>query len=94
MVDPRTAIAKQFAANVASAQRARKMQSDDLAKRSGLDPAEIDSILRAEVRVGTLEVYLIAGALEVDPAELLAGIRWVSDGEGGGSLEVEGPDGD
>ena len=89
MVDPRTAIAKQFAANVARAQRDRQVGSVELATRSGLDRAEIDAILAAEVVVGTLEIYLIAGALEVEVAELFAGIRWVPDGRGGGEVELE-----
>jgi transcriptional regulator with XRE-family HTH domain len=47
------------------------------------------SLILSGDRVVQLDTLVkLAGALGVEPAELLSGVRWVSDGKGGGEFEL------
>jgi transcriptional regulator with XRE-family HTH domain len=91
MSPPPDATRRNFARRVARTQRVRGLSTDDLAERAEIDRVELDRILRAEGPVRLDTVLLLAGALGVEPGELLEGIAWVADGEGGGEYRVEKP---
>jgi transcriptional regulator with XRE-family HTH domain len=61
-----------------------------LASRSLHEPDQVEAILSGEADLDLTTVFLLAGALEVPPAELLQGISWRPDGERGGRLVFEG----
>jgi transcriptional regulator with XRE-family HTH domain len=83
-----------FAARVVGRQRDRGLSNETLAELAKLDPGELGEILRAEGRVGLDTIFLLAGALGVEPGELLEGIAWVPEGEeGGGGYVLDGPGG-
>jgi transcriptional regulator with XRE-family HTH domain len=83
-----------FAANAERLRRKRGYSSGLLAERSGLDPGELEAILRGEEEADVESIVRLAGALEVSPGELYRGTAWVPDGEGGGEFRVEEPPGD
>jgi transcriptional regulator with XRE-family HTH domain len=85
--DPR----RHLAAKVARLQRERGSSAEALAARAQLDLEEVESILRGEAPVALDVIFLLAGALEVEPAELLDGLAWVPDGEGGGEYRHADP---
>jgi transcriptional regulator with XRE-family HTH domain len=63
-----------FARRVARLQRAGGWSTADLARRSNLDQSELERILSGEEKVDVDVIYLLAGALEVTPGELLDGV--------------------
>lgn len=75
---------RHFADNIARLQRDLELSDEELAARAKLDPGELEKILAGEGRVALDVIFLLAGALEVEPGELLDGLAWVPDGEGGG----------
>jgi transcriptional regulator with XRE-family HTH domain len=86
---------RHFADRVTRLQRERGLSNADLAARTKLGLGELEAILRAESGVGVDAIFLLAGALDVEPGELLKGIAWVPDGpEGGGEYRTEDRDGD
>jgi transcriptional regulator with XRE-family HTH domain len=78
-----------FATTVERLRASRGMSVETLAVRSLHEPAEVEEILRGEVDPGLDSVFLLAGALCVPPEELLKGISWRPDLEGGGSYLVD-----
>jgi transcriptional regulator with XRE-family HTH domain len=70
-----------FAINVERLRRRAGLSPDEVAERAQIDREELDVLLRgdAEARVDT--IYLLAGALEVEPGALFEGVTWVP-GEG------------
>jgi transcriptional regulator with XRE-family HTH domain len=84
---------RNFARRVGRMQQDRALSTDALAERAEIDRAELDRILRAEGPVALDAVFLLAGALGVEPGELLEGIEWVPDGEGGGGYTTTEPGG-
>jgi transcriptional regulator with XRE-family HTH domain len=79
---------RQLAANLRRAIARRGLLPADVAACAGIDLAKLHAILRGErvVRLDTL--VRLAGALGVAPENLLDGIRWIPDGEGGGRYEA------
>lgn len=70
------------------------MSLDELAERSQLDRDAIVRILRCEAEAHLDTIYLLAGALGVEPGTLFEGIAWIPDEEGGGEYVVEERDAD
>jgi transcriptional regulator with XRE-family HTH domain len=85
--DPR----RHLAAKVARLQAERGFSAESLAARARLDLEELERILRGEAPVALDVIFLLAGALEVEPGELLGGLAWVPDGEGGGEYRDADP---
>jgi transcriptional regulator with XRE-family HTH domain len=71
MDDETRAIAARIAATARELQRAKGMSDADLARRSGLEPAELETLLGGETEIPLPALYLIAGALGVKPSRLL-----------------------
>jgi transcriptional regulator with XRE-family HTH domain len=59
-----------------------------LADRSDLDRAAVDAVLKGETNAGISILLRLAGALDAEVGELLAGISW-EPGEGGGAFRIE-----
>jgi transcriptional regulator with XRE-family HTH domain len=70
-----------FASNVERLRRRAGISLDDLAGRSQVDREELDALLRGDLEARVDTIYLLAGALEVDPEGLFDGVTWVP-GEG------------
>jgi transcriptional regulator with XRE-family HTH domain len=65
----------------------RGMTPHEVAAAADIHPSHLRLILSG-ARVVQLDTLVkLAGALGVEPAELLAGVRWVPDGMGGGEFE-------
>jgi transcriptional regulator with XRE-family HTH domain len=84
-------VALEIAATIRELKRAKNMPTAKLAERSGLDRGKLELILRGESEISLPELYVIAGALEVRPARLLAGIEWIPDESGGGHIRLGRP---
>jgi transcriptional regulator with XRE-family HTH domain len=70
-------VAEVFAANMRRCRRAVALNQEQAAARAQLHRTEI-SLLERAGRVPRIDTLLrIAGALEVEPADLLRGIEWV-----------------
>jgi transcriptional regulator with XRE-family HTH domain len=85
--DPR----RHLAAKVSRLQRQSGLSTETLAVRARLDLEELEGVLRGEAPIALDVIFLLAGALEVEPGELLAGLTWVPDGEGGGEYRDPSP---
>jgi transcriptional regulator with XRE-family HTH domain len=83
-----------FAARVADLQRDRGLSNEELADLAKLDLGELGEILGAEGQVALDTIFLLAGALGVEPGDLLEGIAWVPEREeGGGGYVPDEPGG-
>lgn len=83
-----------FAANVERLRGRRGYSVTELAERSQIEMAELETILRGEAEARVDAISRLAGSLEVPPGELYEGVTWVPDGEGGGEFRVEDLPGD
>lgn len=61
----------------------------DLAERAECDPALLRSLPDGLPDVGVSVIIRLAGALGVGPDDLLDGIEWLPDGEGGGEYRLD-----
>jgi transcriptional regulator with XRE-family HTH domain len=84
---------RNFARRLAQMQQDRALSTSTLAERAGIERADLDRILHGEGPIPTDAVFLLAGALGVEPGRLLEGIAWIPDGEGGGSYKTIDPGG-
>ena len=82
---------RQFVANLERLIAARGLTAVEVAGRADIHRSHLSLILAGERMVQLDTLVKLAGALGVSPAELLAGVRWVSDGSGGGEFEARGP---
>jgi transcriptional regulator with XRE-family HTH domain len=64
-------IRREFAERVRRTMEARALTPATLAERAMLDRPTVDAILAARHPVWVDEIYLLAGALDVTPAELI-----------------------
>jgi transcriptional regulator with XRE-family HTH domain len=93
MTDDTDAMVRRLAANLARLMRRRRTSAWALAERSGLALRRVEDIAAGAAEPDVGELFLLAGALEVDPSVLLEGIEWIPDGRGGGAYRIrEGPD--
>jgi transcriptional regulator with XRE-family HTH domain len=74
--------------------RERGYSLDRLAARSMIPRDELDRILAGEVEPDLSDIYLLAGALCVDPGLFFGGFRWTSPADGGSGYEITGVDSD
>lgn len=78
---------RQLVANLSRLMDEREMTPHEVAAAADVHRSHLSLILSG-ARVVQLDTLVkLAGALGVEPAELLAGVRWVSDGRGGGEFE-------
>jgi transcriptional regulator with XRE-family HTH domain len=73
-------------------QRRIGLSTRDLAIRATIEVARLDLILGAEAEVSLAEIFLLAGALRMQPEALLAHVEWVPDRAGGGRFRITEPD--
>lgn len=64
-----------FGHRVSDARRAQGLTQEQLAHRSGLDSTYISGIERGLRNVAVLNIIKLARALEVEPGDLLDGLR-------------------
>jgi transcriptional regulator with XRE-family HTH domain len=79
---------RQFVANLTRLMAEREMAPDQVAAAADIHRSHLNLILHGERVVQLDTLVKLAGALGVEPAELLTGVRWVSDGKGGGEFEL------
>ncbi len=74
--NPQAAICRRFAGNLIVARGRLDLGQDEIAERSGLHRTQISLLERGlrQPRVDT--IVRLAGAVEVKPCELLAGMAW------------------
>jgi transcriptional regulator with XRE-family HTH domain len=83
---------RHFAGIVEGLRRERGYSLDRLAARSMIGRVGLDRILNSEVEADFSDIYLLAGALGVDPGRLFDGLSWTPPGAGGSGLEITGGD--
>ncbi len=81
---------RQLVANLERLCAERDLTLAELAARAEIHRSHLTLILAGERMVQLDTLVKLAGALDVSPAELLTGIEWVSDGEGGGEFRPAG----
>lgn len=74
----------QLVANVGAAMAEHGLSPAEVAARADLDDAHLGLILRGRRMIQLDTLVKLAGALGVPPDRLLEGVRWESDGRGGG----------
>jgi transcriptional regulator with XRE-family HTH domain len=84
MADRREEARARFAANVERLRHREGISVAELVRRSELDQETVEELLLGEAEPRLDTIYLIAGALGVDPANLFDGVAWIPDGRGGG----------
>jgi transcriptional regulator with XRE-family HTH domain len=77
---------RQFVANLERLSAERGLSSAELAARAEIHRSHLTLILAGERMVQLDTLVKLAGALDVSPADLLTGVEWISDGEGGGEF--------
>jgi transcriptional regulator with XRE-family HTH domain len=75
---------------IESLRREQGLTFEELATRADVDRPLLESLAEGAPDVGISVLVRLAGALGVDPGELLEGIDWVPDGQGGGEYRVAG----
>jgi transcriptional regulator with XRE-family HTH domain len=91
MTETNRAAQARFGANVEGLRQHRGLSVEVLAERSELGRDELTGILSGEVEARAGTVYLLAGALGVDPGDLFRGLSWAPPADGGSGYVVEDP---
>jgi len=73
---------ERFAANIERLRRRDGLSVEALAERSLIEVRELEEILRGESEATYTSILLLAGALGVEPGDLIEGIRWIPPGDG------------
>lgn len=81
---------RQFVSNLDRLISERGLTPAELAARAEIHRSHLTLILAGERMVQLDTLVKLAGALDVSAADLLAGVEWVSDGEGGGEFRPRG----
>lgn len=81
---------RHLAGTVERLRRERGYSLDRLAARSMIDRDDLDRILSGEAEVDLSDIYLLAGALVVEPGRLFDGLRWTPPTAGGSGYEIPG----
>jgi transcriptional regulator with XRE-family HTH domain len=89
MTDRNREAQERFGANVEGLRQRRGMSVEALAELCQLDQEEIAEILSGETEASANAVYLLAGALDVDPADLFQGMTWVPPADGGKGYAID-----
>ncbi|HJZ36884.1 MAG TPA: helix-turn-helix transcriptional regulator [Solirubrobacterales bacterium] len=82
---------ERFGANVEGLRQRRGMSVEALAKRSQLGQGDLAEILSGEAEASANSVYLLAGALGVEPDDLFKGMSWTPPADGGSGYAVDRP---
>lgn len=82
---------RQLASNLERAIAEKGLSIAAVADRAEIDKGHLCLILRGKRMVQLDTLVKLAGALEVSPGDLLAGVTWVSDGRGGGEFRSHRP---
>lgn len=77
---------RQFVSNLSREIERQGLSTAEVATRAELHRSHLALILAGERTVQLDTLVKLAGALEVPPERLLAGVEWVSDGDGGGEF--------
>ena len=93
MTDTNKEAQARFGANVDCLRQRRGLSVEVLAERSELGRDELTGILSGKVEARTGTVYLLAGALGVDPGDLFQGMTWATPADGGSGYMIESPKG-
>ena len=93
MTDTNREAQARFGANVKGLRQRRGMSLEELAKRCQLGREDLAEILSGEAEASANTVYLLAGALGVDPGDLFQGMTWASPADGGSGYVIENPKG-
>jgi transcriptional regulator with XRE-family HTH domain len=80
--DPLLAIGR----NIERLMSARDISLAELGRRTELPVARIDELVAGDAEPRASELLRIAGGIEVPVSQLLEGLVWEADGEGGGSI--------
>jgi transcriptional regulator with XRE-family HTH domain len=91
MTDKNKEAQERFGANVEGLRQRRGMSVEALAERSQIGREDLAEILSGEAEATANTVYLLAGALDVDPSDLFGGLNWTPPADGGSGYVVEGP---
>lgn len=84
-------VAERLGENLRRARRRTGLSQEQVAVRASLHRTEI-GLLERGGRVARVDTLIrLAGAMSIEPAELLAGIDWTPGGVQGGSFELERP---
>jgi ribosome-binding protein aMBF1 (putative translation factor) len=84
-------VAQRFGDNLRRIRRRKGLSQDELAARASLHRTEI-GLLENGQRVARITTMIqLAGAMDVDPTELIAGINWSPGGVLGGSFGFQDP---
>jgi transcriptional regulator with XRE-family HTH domain len=81
---------RQLALNLRRAMAEKGVSVTEVAARADIYRTHLSLILRGERTVQLDTLVKLAGALEISPRDLLAGIEWVPDGKGGGEFRGRG----
>jgi transcriptional regulator with XRE-family HTH domain len=82
---------RQLASNLERAIAEKGLSVAAVADRAEIHSGHLCLILRGKRMVQLDTLVKLAGALEVSPGDLLAGVTWVSDGRGGGEFRTHRP---
>jgi transcriptional regulator with XRE-family HTH domain len=93
MTDTNKEAQARFGANVEGLRQRRGLSLEALAERCQLGRGDLAEILSGEVEAGANTVYLLAGALRVEPGDLFQGMTWASPADGGSGYVIESPEG-
>jgi transcriptional regulator with XRE-family HTH domain len=79
-------VALRFGENLRRIRRRAGISQDELAARASLHRTEIGLLENGQRVARVTTLIQLAGAMEVDPAELIAGIHWAAGGVLGGNF--------
>ena len=82
---------QQLASNLKRAIAEKGLAIAEVADRAEINSGHLCLILRGKRTVQLDTLVKLAGALDVAPGDLLAGVSWVSDGRGGGEFRSHRP---
>jgi transcriptional regulator with XRE-family HTH domain len=89
MTDRNREVQERFGANVENLRQRAGLSIEALADRSQLDPDDLTRILNGETEASANAIYVLAGALGVEPADLFHGMSWSPPANGGRGYEVD-----
>jgi transcriptional regulator with XRE-family HTH domain len=84
-------VALRFGENLRRARRRAGLSQDELAARASLHRTEIGMLENGQRVARITTLIQLAGAIGIEPAELIAGIDWAAGGVLGGSFGFDGP---
>jgi len=84
-------VAQRFGDNLRRVRRRKGLSQDELAARASLHRTEIGMLENGQRVARITTMIQLAGAMNVDPAELIAGIGWTPGGVLGGNFGFQDP---